>query len=582
MSAEPGPTGADIQAAFCAVLVDEWVRAGVTDAVVAPGSRSTPMVLALASEGRIRVHVVLDERAAGFVALGLGVATSRPAVVVTTSGTASVELHPAIVEAHQAGVPLIAVTTDRPPELHHVGAPQTVEQEDLFAGALRWKVAPGVAERSGSAGWRSLGSRGVAESLTGPAGPGPVHLNLAFREPLIGSPEAFDPPAGRSSGRPWHTADRLVDGRGSDLSAMVAWPAGGRGLLVVGEGAARNADDVATILDAAGRLGWPVFADPRSGCRRPHPNVVAAADSLLRMPEVADWRPDLVVTIGAPWASKVLGQWLSSLHGCTHVLIDPWGRWPDPDRRADHVVAADPVAVMSSLPAWISPPEWSARWRVADAAAQEALEGSLGKNRDLEMSEPAVARSVHASVPEGGEMVVSSSMPIRDVEWFAATRRGVSVRSNRGANGIDGVLATSIGVALSGRPTVALLGDLAFLYDAGSLLWAAGRDVALTVVVIDNDGGGIFSFLPQATALDPRQFEAYWGTPHGVDLVALAAVYGATASSVDSPEELVSLMGRADQPGVRVAVVKSNRSTNVADHDLLNRRVADAVRAALV
>ncbi|MBO0747784.1 MAG: hypothetical protein J2O47_05520, partial [Acidimicrobiaceae bacterium] len=195
---------ADVQAAFCAVLVDEWVRSGVTDAVVAPGSRSTPVLAALAEDGRIRLHVVLDERSAGFVALGLGLVTRRVAPVVTTSGTAAVELHPAVVEAHQAGVPLLAVTADRPPELHHVGAPQTIEQDGLFGSAPRWAVSPGVADLASAASWRSLASRSVAAAVAGPAGPGPVHLNLAFREPLLGDASSVMSPAGRTGGEPWH------------------------------------------------------------------------------------------------------------------------------------------------------------------------------------------------------------------------------------------------------------------------------------------------------------------------------------------------------------------------------------------
>src|SRR5579872_6315477 len=191
---------ADVQAAFCAVLVDEWARAGVTEAVVSPGSRSTPLVIALDAEPRIRVHVVLDERAAGFMALGVGLATGRPAVVATTSGTAAVELHPAVVEAHQAGVPLIAVTADRPPELQRVGAPQTVDQDGLFGAATRFALSLGVADIFAAASWRSVASRVVAETLSGPYGPGPVHLNIAFREPLLGDASSLEPPPGRAGG----------------------------------------------------------------------------------------------------------------------------------------------------------------------------------------------------------------------------------------------------------------------------------------------------------------------------------------------------------------------------------------------
>lgn len=575
---------ADVQAAFCAVLVDEWARAGVTDAVVAPGSRSTPLLIALGADRRIKVHVVLDERSAGFVALGIGLATRRPAVVVTTSGTAAVELHPAVVEAHQAGVPLIAVTADRPQELHHVGAPQTVEQESLFAGAVRWSSSPGVPDAGASRSWRSVASRLVAEAVSGALGPGPVHLNLAFREPLIGDPSAIDIPAARAGGAPWHRSVARADhGVPEAVVAELSRFSGKAGIVVAGEGCG----EPEVLLGAAGRLGWPVLADPRSGCRGtgPGPAVVASADALLRVPEIAGgWTPDVVVRLGAPWASKVLSQWLASLPPeIPQVLADPWSRWADPERTASRVVAAPGAALLREVAARGSKPGagWAERWLEADAAAQSVLDRLLGPGGDLELSEPAVARALARSAPTGTRMIVSSSMPVRDVEWFGVPAQRPEVLSNRGANGIDGVLSTAIGAAAAdGAATVALLGDLAFLYDAGALLWAANRDVSLTVVVVDNGGGGIFSFLPQATALPRDDFERYWGTPHGVDITAVASSYGVTAHEVVSRSELDAVLSGIGKPGVSVAVVRSDRAANVSVHERLNTAVAAAVTAS--
>ena len=575
---------ADVQAAFCAVLVDEWARAGVTDAVVAPGSRSTPLLIALGADRRIKVHVVLDERSAGFVALGIGLATRRPAVVVTTSGTAAVELHPAVVEAHQAGVPLIAVTADRPQELHHVGAPQTVEQESLFAGAVRWSSSPGVPDAGASRSWRSVASRLVAEAVSGALGPGPVHLNLAFREPLIGDPSAIDIPAARAGGAPWHRSVARADhGVPEAVVAELSRFSGKAGIVVAGEGCG----EPEVLLGAAGRLGWPVLADPRSGCRGtgPGPAVVASADALLRVPEIAGgWTPDVVVRAGAPWASKVLSQWLASLPPeIPQVLADPWSRWADPERTASRVVAAPGAALLREVAARGSKPGagWAERWLEADAAAQSVLDRLLGPGGDLELSEPAVARALARSAPTGTRMIVSSSMPVRDVEWFGVPAQRPEVLSNRGANGIDGVLSTAIGAAAAdGAATVALLGDLAFLYDAGALLWAANRDVSLTVVVVDNGGGGIFSFLPQATALPRDDFERYWGTPHGVDITAVASSYGVTAHEVVSRSELDAVLSGIGKPGVSVAVVRSDRAANVSVHERLNTAVAAAVTAS--
>ena len=570
---------ADVQAAFCAVAVDEWARAGVTDAVVAPGSRSTPVIVALDRDERIRVHVVLDERSAGFVALGIAQATGRPAVVVTTSGTAAVELHPSVVEAHHAGVPLIAVTTDRPPELHSVGAPQAVEQESLFAGALRWSVSPGPPDEAAVASWRSLASRVFAAAIASPAGPGPVHMNLALREPLLGDPSMGTMPPGRADGLPWHSVEREAGSVApASVVEMLASLGRRRGLVVAGQGCG----DPRQLLGAAEALGWPVLADPRSGCRDGSGTVVASADSLLRLTDADRWIPEVVVRAGMPWASKVVSQWLGSLPPeIPQVLADPWSRWVEPERVSSHAVAVTGSALLSAAAAGAKTTgdgAWLGSWAAAERAAQQVFDSLLGRGGALESSEPGVARAVAASLPEGCPLVVSSSMPIRDVEWFGPPAQPAAVLSNRGANGIDGVLSTAIGVAAtSGRPAAALLGDLAFLYDAGALLWAGTRDLALTIVVVDNGGGGIFSFLPQATALDHPRFERYWGTPHGLDIAAVAGAYGANPVGVESRADLDAVVAGAGKPGVTVAVVRSERAANVAAHERINDAVADAV-----
>ena len=574
-------TAADVQAAFCATLVDEWVRAGVREAVVAPGSRSTPLLVALAGDGRLRLHTVLDERSAGFVAVGIGLASGRVVPVVTTSGTAAVELHPAVVEAHQAGVPLLAVTADRPPELHGVGAPQTIEQEGLFGSALRWACSPGVPVAETASTWRSLASRAVAVAAgSGPAGPGPVHLNLAFREPLLGD-EAGGMAAGRPDGRPWHSPGALRPGAPSGPTvAALAARAGSDGLIVAGAGCG----DPAAVLALGRALGWPVLADPRSGCRVPDPLVIAAADALLRVPDVAAWRPELVVRLGRPWASKILGSWLAALPAAEQILVDPAGQWADPDRVSAEVVAADPAAlaraVVGAVGAPAEPSAWCRRWSGAEAAAQRAIDAALAAEGGV--TEPGLARALAAALPDGADLVVSSSMPVRDVEWYAAPRTGLRVLSNRGANGIDGVVSTALGAALGrpDRPTAALLGDLAFVYDAGALLWAAGRDAECTLVVVDNDGGGIFSFLPQASALDPGVFERHWGTPHGLDLPTLAAAYRVPVAQLGDLGDLPdALAGPPGHRGVRVVVARTDRATNVAVHERVHAAVAAAVAA---
>jgi 2-succinyl-5-enolpyruvyl-6-hydroxy-3-cyclohexene-1-carboxylate synthase len=570
-------TGADVQASFAATLVDEWVRNGVTDVVVAPGSRSTPLIVALAEEGRLRVQVVLDERSAGFLALGLGLAHGRPAVVVTTSGTAAAELHPAVIEAHQAGVPLLAVTADRPAELHGVGAPQTIEQEGLFGGAVRWSASPGVADVGAAGTWRSLASRSVAETIANPAGPGPVHLNLAFREPLLGQPTAV--PSGRPEGRPWHQVTSAPTAPPEDLVAHLAGMAGRRGLIVAGGGTG------VPVHVMAAALGWPVLADPLSGARVPSPWTVAAADTLLRVPDVAGWQPEVVLRLGQPWASRVLSTWLGGLGpGTDDILVDPYGRWSDPERRAGRVVRCDVGALARALgsSAVGTTSDWAARWARAESVAQGAIDEVLGAHR--EVTEPALARTLAAEVAAGSTLFVSSSMPVRDVEWYSRPRTGLRVLANRGANGIDGIISTALGVAsgvgggVGGVGGVtALLGDLAFLYDAGALLWAVERQVDCTLVVVDNEGGGIFSFLPQAKGVASDRFERFWGTPHRLDLARVAAAYGIPVTEIASVGELPDALGGT---GVRVVLARTERGANVVVHGEIEAAVAAAVSGA--
>jgi 2-succinyl-5-enolpyruvyl-6-hydroxy-3-cyclohexene-1-carboxylate synthase len=570
----------DVQATFCATVVDEWVRCGVSDAVVCPGSRSTPLALALAADGRLAVHVHHDERAGGFMALGLGLAVGRPAVVLTTSGTGAVELHPAVVEAHQASVPLIVLTADRPPELHHVGAPQTVDQTHLYGGAVRWFADPGVPDAAAAATWRSLAARAVAEAATGPAGPGPVHVNLPFREPLVGVAAAL--PAGRSDGAPWHTTagrrsavDRVGTARLTELLDA------DRGVIVAGA----DSGDPAVLAALSAATGWPVLADSRSQCRVPEPGVVGAFDSILRHGPTAEaLRPEVVVRLGMPPASKVLGQWLAA-SGAVEVAIDPYGRWFDAEHRAAHVLHADPAAACQALVHLVggravTDAGWAQAWADAEHAAQAALDAALAGYD--EPTEPGIARAVVAALPEGSTLVVSSSMPVRDVEWFGAPRSGLRVLANRGANGIDGVVSTAVGVALAARgtgvATVVLIGDVAFLHDANALLGLADRGVDLTIVVVDNDGGGIFSFLPQAGALGGDRFEQLFGTPHGVDLAVLAAAHGLMtvepATAGDVPDAVRASIGAG---GSRLVQIRTDRVGNVEVHDQLHAAVAAAL-----
>ena len=566
----PGPP-VTVAATFCATLVDEWIRNGVRHAVVAPGSRSTPLALALAARAGdgLTLHVFHDERSAAFAALGLGRATGVPAVLLCTSGTAAANFHPAVVEAHQDDVPLVVCTADRPPELRDVAAPQTIDQSGLYGRAVRWSFDPGVPDDALRGTWRSLACRAVLDAL-GPR-PGPVHLNLPFRDPLVGTPAAL--PAGAPGGVPWHAAfvgRGVVDG--DALDALVALLDEPRGVIVAGAGAG----DPAAVHALADATGWPVLADPRSGCRSPEPATVAAADALLRHARfAADHAPTVVLRLGFPPASKVLAQWLAA-SGARQVQVHAAASWIDPDHLVTRVVA-DPAALCRTLATRLrgaAGTPWSARWRHAEERAQAALTAATAPS----LTEPAVARTLAGALPDGAALVVSSSMPVRDVEWYMAPRVGLTVHANRGANGIDGVVSTAVGVALADpdRPVALLIGDLAFLHDANGLLALRTRHVHLTIVVVDNRGGGIFNFLPQRTALPVERFEQLFGTPADTDPAAVAAAHGLDVTVVASLDELRA--GVAHQhPGTRVLVVRSDRDANVAAHDAVHLAVSAAL-----
>jgi 2-succinyl-5-enolpyruvyl-6-hydroxy-3-cyclohexene-1-carboxylate synthase len=574
----PAPT--DVQATFAATLVDEWVRCGVRHAVVCPGSRSTPLALALSERPEIAVQVHHDERSAAFLALGSGLATGRPAVVLTTSGTAAAELHAAVVEADLASVPLLACTADRPPELRDVGAPQAIDQVHLFGRAVRWFGDPGVPDRASASRWRAFAGRAYA--ATRGERPGPVHLNLPFREPLVGTAGPLPPARG---GGPWVVAANAAASAAAAARPGVDVPdglralAGRRGVIVAG---AASIDGPA-LHGLAGALGWPVLAEPRSPAWIPANTGIVHLDAILRSRRAAEGlRPEVILRVGAPGASRVVNEWLAT-SGAGEVVVGAPG-WSDPAATAATVIDGPPAGVLAALRSGVAgaaPQGWLERWRAASDAAATAVATALAHESTL--NEPAIARDVVAALPDGARLVVASSMPIRDVERYAAPRDGVMVLANRGANGIDGTVSTAVGLALgSAVPTGLLIGDIAFLHDSNGLLGAAGRGIDLVCVVVDNDGGGIFSFLPQARAVPTERFEALFGTPHGLDLVAVAAAFGVDARALGRDDEVGAAVHEATaKGGVHVLVARTDRAANVGVHGRVDAAVAAAVDAAL-
>ncbi|MEY2975805.1 MAG: 2-succinyl-5-enolpyruvyl-6-hydroxy-3-cyclohexene-carboxylate synthase [Actinomycetota bacterium] len=527
---------------FCATLLDEWSMAGVSRVVLAPGSRSTPMALAIAADGRFDLQVVHDERAAAFMALGAAMA-GPPVVLVCTSGTAAANFHPAVVEAGLSGQSIVVCTADRPPELRGVGSPQTIDQLRLYTTSVREFIDAPVPDAADADGWRPLARRALDAAVDGP-----VHLNLPFREPLVGDVDPLPAQIGH-----WDRsvpADEPVD--------VPAALLGSRGVIVMG---GSSGVPPSRVLDLARGLGWPVLADPLSGARGAS-TVVAHADSLLRhVGFAADHRPEVVVRVGRPWASKVLTTWIVG-SGAPVIQVGGPGVI-DPDANValrcsiDDLDRACRTGWSGALGTrWAD--TWERSWLEAEAAIERALEAELTTGP---LTEPAVARAVADHLPRGGRLVVSSSMPVRDLEWFGG-RRAAAI-ANRGANGIDGVLSTAVGLGLDGAPTTVLIGDMAFIHDANALWGVADRGVDLRVVVVDNAGGGIFSFLPQATELPEERFERLFGTPHTADVCAVAAAHGVPAHTVADRSGLVAALG---EPGPWVCRVVSDRTANVAEH----------------
>lgn len=569
-------TALDANAGMATALVDEWVRAGVRDAVLAPGSRSAPLALALAGDGRLRLSVFLDERSASFFALGTAKASGRPAVVLSTSGTAAANLHPAVLEAWHARVPLIVCTADRPPELRDTGAGQAVDQLKLFGASVRWFAEVGAPEPFTGAGryWRSLAARSWAEAHGPPAGP--VHLNLAFREPLVptGAPVVEAP--GRAHSRPWVASPmRARAPDEADVAALVAAVEScPRGVVAAGWGAGASAEAVDRFARAA---GWPLLADAISGVRTGR-HAVSTYDPLLRAPGFAGrWKPDLVLHLGAPLTNRPATAWLDE--AVPRLLVDPDGAWLDPNRAAARRIVADPDLLLQRATDRLcghgSNAGWLDEWRWAEAAARTAIDRLLDSWD--EPFEGRVVRDVVAGLPDGGTVVVGSSMPVRDAESFVAARSGLRWFANRGANGIDGFVSTVLGVAsASAPPVVGILGDLTILHDAGGLLGAARRGIDAAFVVLDNDGGGVFSFLPQAELRE--HFETLFGTPHGLDLVALASAHGVPAERVATAAEVGPAVKEAlAGGGIRLVIVRTDREDNVRRHREVWAEVAAAV-----
>ena len=553
-------------------MLDEFVRCGMEHACTCPGSRNTPIILALARDHRLRSWSHIDERAAGFFALGAAKASGRPALVTCTSGTAAANLLPAVVEAHQAGVPLILLTADRPPELRDIGAGQTIDQIKLYGDNVKWFYEMGVPESSPERlrFVRSLACRAYWTAQEDRAGP--VHLNLPLREPLVlDEPLPADEPGGggRSGGAPWVDRSRQVR-----VSAPLPSPTG-KALIIAGDLGSDRATG-AQLAEVAARAHVPLLADPLS-CARTGPAAVAHFDLILRDRDARRaLAPDLVLRFGELPTSKPLRSWLADLPEARHLLFSPDDRWSDPVSRSGVRVVGPLDEGIAQLGQELAAEDerWLHSWLDADRAVAHAIAEPL---MIAGLSEPAAITALAQFLPPSVTLFIGASMPIRDVEEFFPTlAEPARVLANRGANGIDGTVSCAFGVAATGAEVVLVLGDVTLAHDIGGLLAASRLGLKLTIVLLNNDGGGIFNFLP--VAREGEAFEQHIATPPGLDFKQAAALYGfehRSAATLDSFAEclMAALAGSA-------STIVEVRTSRVANRDL-HAQVESAALAAL-
>jgi len=590
------PTEDRVYESTCGAFA-ELVAHGVRHAVLSPGSRSTPLTIAARWTEGLYTTIHLDERAAAFFALGLAKETGRPVVLVCTSGTAAANYLPAVIEAHYTGVPLLVFTADRPTELRDWGAGQTIDQVGLYGNHVRWATELPVAGEVEPTWFRRMMGRAVAEATS--TTPGPVHLNWPFREPL--EPRSGRPSVDREATLriPATTTGASV-GELAVMSEVVGYE---RGVIVCGP-ATQSPAGVEAIAAFSRLTGWPVVAEPSSrlrfGTHVESTPIISTADHLLKVTSwAAEHAPEVVVRIGDSPTCKPIRLWLEKYSPKHHVLLDPAGRWNEASFTATDVLRGDVASLLTQttkamgdrdetgrpdcekVAARCQAPRsnstgWTESWIKADHQATAAVDAVLDNGAFLEA---ALTRTVLQHLEPEVALYVSNSMAVRDIDAFAkAAPRGPQVFSNRGASGIDGLISCATGVAAGGRPTVLLIGDIALVHDVGGLLFAARSSLPLTLVVANNDGGGIFSFLPIADHTDVS-FDELFQTPHGTNLAEFGAVTGIRHHAVTTATDLrTTLTSCVESPGVDIVEVRTDVEANVAQH----REVTAAVDAALL
>ena len=557
----------DVAQSFAATFVDELAVQGVEYACVSPGSRSAPLAMALQRHPRINVFVQIDERSGSFFGLGLAKATGKPVVLLCTSGTAAAEFHPAVVEAFHSRTPLIVLTADRPPELREVGANQAIDQQRLYGTAVKWFFDPGPPVELPNAArlWRRLAARAYAEATAGP-----VHLNMPFREPLVLPPGQVPVPLGDA---PQSTSSGVLVPTPDQVAGVArALQAAQRPLVVAGE-----MRDGARLAGGLSRLGVPVLAEPTSQLRRLESGAaIESYEALLRAGWALQHGPDLVIRLGGTPTSRVLNSWLAAASAPT-FLIDPDRTWRDQDQVAGTVLACDPQGLLEGLPP-VDRKSWREEWVDAGKKATAAIAAALVSTP---LHEGHIVRALATKLPDPAQVFIGSSMPIRAADSFwPSAKPGHVFLGNRGASGIDGLVSTGLGVAAArpSVPTVLVLGDLSVYHDMNGL-WALRRHgIRATIIVCDNNGGGVFNFLPQAQHTDV--FEEIFATPLGLDFAQVARLYGLVFSPVTDRSGLEPAI--ADALGAQaptMVVVRFKREDSVSGHRLCWEAAAAALRS---
>lgn len=574
--------------AYTAGFVDELFRQGITDAVVSPGSRSTPMAILLSEHPNIKVHLQIDERSAGFYALGLAKAEKNAVALLCTSGTAAANYFPAIIEAHYSHVPLIVLTADRPHELRDSGAPQAIDQIHMYGKYVKWFADAALPENSSSMRQyaRTLAGRAAGYSTAVPRGP--VHLNFPFREPLLPDLDLEN-----LWENEWDRVRHVV--RTPSLPAISSDEAerivkviqqAEKGVIVCGD--IQSEEFHKHIVSFAEKTKFPILADPLSNLRtgaHSKDQIIEYYDSILKDEELSHYfKPDLVIRFGAMPVSKPLFLQLRDHPEILQLVIDREGEWRDPSLAASEIIAADEGLFCRSVLEFIREPEetgneWLSDWQKANSAFREAF----AKIDDApDMFEGKIYSMLGNLMPANSNLVVGNSMPIRDTDtYFPVSEKEIAIYANRGANGIDGVVSTAVGIASAKEePAVLAIGDLSFYHDLNGLLGAKLNHVSLTILLVNNDGGGIFSFLPQSK--EEKHFEALFGTPTGLDFKHAADLYHASYSLVQNWGHFKEEFSKSLQKsGVSILEIKTNRQERVAFHRNLLQSVSREIKSRL-